>query len=542
MAKQILYGKDARSSIRAGIDAVADAVKVTLGPKGQTVVIDDSFDAPKITKDGVTVAKAIELSDKLSNAGAKLVKKVASMTADDAGDGTTTATVLAQAIVVEGSKLIAEGVNPMSIKAGIDRAAREAIKFIQDHSEEVKSLDTLKSIATISANGDDTVGSMIAEVINEVGADGVVNVDSSKNFETYIEKVTGLKFDRGYIANYFITDPEKNEAVLENPMILVTDQKISTIKQIQPVLEHVARTNRELLIIAEDVTGEALTMLIINKMRGTLKVAAVKAPAFGDRRKAELEDIAVVTGATVISPDKGFTLEKASPELLGGAAKVVVEAKNTTIVNGAGKKEDIDFRVENLRTLIEEENSNYNKDILKERLAKIVGGVAILYVGATSEVELGEKKDRVDDALCATRAANEEGFQPGGGIAYINAYLNLEIAESEVPEELRAGYNIMKKALLAPTTQIADNALGQGEGRLIVTRIIDAKKDGEDYNMGYDARHAVMCDLKLNGIIDPTKVCRTAIENASSIAGMFLTTGCVVVDEPEKKEEPNKMM
>lgn len=540
MAKQILYRSEARTAIKAGIDAVADAVKVTLGPKGQTVVIDDGYDAPKITKDGVTVAKAIELSDKLNNAGAKLVKKVASKTADDAGDGTTTATVLAQAIVAEGSKLIAEGVNPMSLKIGIDCAAKDAIEFIKSNSEPVKDLATLKSIATVSANGDESVGAMIAEVIDQVGADGVVNVEASSNIETYIEKVNGLKFDRGYIANYFITNSEKGEAVLEKPVILVTDQKISTIKQIQGTLEHVARTNRELLIIAEDVTGEALTMLIINKMRGTLKVAAVKAPAFGDRRKAELEDIAIITGGVVVSPDKGLTLDKVTPDVLGSAEKVVIDAKTTTIVNGDTNKDQFDFQVDNLRTMIENETSNYNKDQYKERLAKLVNGVAVLYVGAASEVELGEKKDRVDDALCATRAANEEGIQPGGGIAYLKAYLHLTRLENQVAEEYRRGYTIMRKALLAPTTQIADNALGEGEGKLIVSHLL--MEDSGDYDWGYNARTDTMENLKDRGIIDPTKVCRTAIENASSIAGMFLTTGCVVVDEPEKKDEPTKMM
>lgn len=541
MAKQIIYGTDARASIKEGIDAIANAVKTTLGPKGRCVLIDGGYgDEVKMTKDGVTVAKSIELDDKMKNAGAKFIKKVASKTAEDAGDGTTTATVLAQAIVAEGSKLVAAGISPMELKRGIDKAAAIAVESFKSSSQEVGSIETLKEVATVSANGDQEVGEMIADVINSVGADGVVTVETSKTIETYIEKVQGLKFDRGYISNYFITNGEKLQAELENPYILITDQKITTIKQLQPVLEAVAMQNRPIFIISDGVEGEALTMLVVNKMRGTLKVCAAKCPAFGDRRKAELDDIAAVVGGIVITADKGLSLDKVTLDQLGQADKVITDAKNTTIVGGRGDKEQVEYLIESIRHQMEEEKLTYNKDILRQRLAKLVGGVAILYVGAMTEVELNEKKDRIDDALCATRAANEEGTLPGGGVAYLNASLVLNDVDTEMTQDEKIGFNLMAKALQAPLTQIVDNSLGESEGRVVVAAVINHKmnnvttEDRSDY--GYNARTGEFGSLRAMGVIDPTKVCRTAVENAASIAGMYLTTGCVVVDEPEKKE------
>lgn len=541
MAKQIIYGTDARASIKEGIDAIANAVKTTLGPKGRCVLIDGGYgDEVKMTKDGVTVAKSIELDDKMKNAGAKFIKKVASKTAEDAGDGTTTATVLAQAIVAEGSKLVAAGISPMELKRGIDKAAAIAVESFKASSQEVSSIETLKEVATVSANGDQEVGEMIADVINSVGADGVVTVETSKTIETYIEKVQGLKFDRGYISNYFITNGEKLQAELENPYILITDQKITTIKQLQPVLEAVAMQNRPIFIISDGVEGEALTMLVVNKMRGTLKVCAAKCPAFGDRRKAELDDIAAVVGGIVITADKGLSLDKVTIDQLGQADKVITDAKNTTIVGGRGDKEQVEYLIESIRHQMEEEKLTYNKDILRQRLAKLVGGVAILYVGAMTEVELNEKKDRIDDALCATRAANEEGTLPGGGVAYLNASLVLNGVDTDMTQDEKIGFNLMAKALQAPLTQIVDNSLGESEGRVVVAAVINHKidnvttEDRSDY--GYNARTGEFGDLRAMGVIDPTKVCRTAVENAASIAGMYLTTGCVVVDEPEKKE------
>jgi chaperonin GroEL len=546
MSKTIIYGNDAKQKIREGIDAVANAVKVTLGPKGQTVLIDDNYSEGKVTKDGVSVAQAIDIKDKVMNAGAKIIKKVASKTAADAGDGTTTATVIAQYIVENGAKLIASGINPMEMKKGVDQAVQDAIKYFINNSKEVASANELKEIATVSANGDSEIGEIVANVINEVGADGVVTIETSKTFETYVDKVSGLKFDRGYISPYLATDPVKGQAILDNPVILVTDQTISTVKQLQKILEHVISSNRSLLIICNDLQGEALTMTVVNKMRGTLKVCAVKCPAFGDRKTKELEDIATLTGAMVVSQDKGHSLEaEGIIEALGSAEKITIDSKSTTIVNGGGEKDLIDSRVEMLRKEIEDETSKYNKDILKTRLAKLIGGVAILNVGAITEMELNEKKDRIDDALCAARAANEEGTLPGGGVAYINAamYLSNSKVDPNKNGDFMAGYKLLIDALSAPTIQIVNNGYGEGEGRVVASFILNKKKESSDLvNYGFNARIGEYVDLRENGVIDPAKVCRVALENAASIAGMFLTTGCIIVEDPEEKKSNENPM
>jgi chaperonin GroEL len=546
MSKTIIYGNDAKQSIRQGIDAVANAVKVTLGPKGQTVLIDANYEEGKITKDGVSVAQAIDLKDKVMNAGAKIIKKVASKTAADAGDGTTTATVIAQYIVENGAKLIASGVNPMEMKKGVDCAVKDAIKYFKDNSKKVVDADELREIATISANGDAEIGKIVADVITEVGAEGVVTIETSKTFETYVDKVSGLKFDRGYISPYFVTDLNKGLAILDNPVILVTDQTISTLKQLQKVLEYASLNNRSIFIICNDLQGEALTFSVINKMRGTLKVCAVKCPAFGDRKTKELEDIAVLTGATVVAQDKGYSLDSEGIiDALGSAERVTVDSKSSTIVNGTGNKTAIDERTALIRSEIENETSKYNKDILKTRLAKLVGGVAILNVGAITEVELNEKKDRIDDALCAARAANEEGTLPGGGVAYINASMSIANTsfDSPVNPDFRAGYQLLIDALSAPLAQIVNNGYGDGMGNVVVSRIIDKKKEEQDFSTyGYNARKGDYCDLREEGIIDPAKVCRVALENAASIAGMFLTTGCIIIDEPEEKKSNENQM
>lgn len=546
MSKTIVYGDEAKLKIREGIDAVANAVKVTLGPKGQTVLIDDSYSEGKVTKDGVSVAKEIDLKDKIQNAGAKIIKKVASKTAADAGDGTTTATVIAQYIVEHGAKLIASGVNPMELKQGIDAAVKDTVEFFKNNSKKVVDTAELREIATISANGDSVIGKIVADVINEVGADGVVTIETSKTFDTYVDRVSGLRFDRGFISPYLVTDPAKGIAELDKPVILVTDQKISTIKQIQKVLEYVANNGRELLIIADDLQGEALNMIIINKLRGTLKVCAVKCPAFGDRKMKELEDIATLTGATVIAQDLGYSLESDNIiAALGAAEKVTIEAKSTTIINGEGDKEKIDARIAQLRKEVDDEQSTYNKDILKTRVAKLVGGVAILNVGAITEVELNEKKDRIDDALCAARAANEEGTLPGGGIAYINAscYLATTLDDNDMSPDMTAGYKLIIDALRAPLTQIVDNGKGTGEGRVVVSMILENRTSENGHcDYGFNARDGVYCNMREAGIIDPAKVCRVAVENASSIAGMYLTTGCIIVDEPEEKKSNENNM
>lgn len=545
MSKEVIYGDDARASIKAGIDAVADAVKTTLGPKGRNVIIDESWDGPKVTKDGVTVAKSIELKDKLKNAGAKFVKKVASKTADDAGDGTTTATVLAQSIVSIGNRMIASGANPSEVKSGIYKAVEKAVKFFNGHSTQVESIETLKSIATVSANGDEEIGKMIAEVIESVGSDGVVTIDTSKSIDTYVEKVQGLRYDRGFISNYFITNGDKMEAELDNPYILITDQPISTVQSIRTILELVAANNSSLLIITDNLAGEALTMLVVNKMRGTLKVAATKCPNFGDRRKAELEDIAVVTGGQVISAEKGIQLDKIDLSYLGRADKVIVSSKNTTIVGGKGSKEDLEYRIESIKHQLSEQTTKYNQDILRNRIARLTGGVAVLYVGAMTEVELNEKKDRIDDAICASKAAYEEGYLPGGGIAYLNASIYLE--ETKPSQNLTCdesiGYDIVKNALATPISQIIDNSLGNGESKLPVAKIREYKLQGgnDSFEYGYNARTSEYGNMVSMGVIDPTKVCRTALENAASIAGMYLTTGCIIVDEPEEKDNDNKL-
>lgn len=545
MSKEIIYGSTAKQTIKEGIDAVANAVKVTLGPKGQNVLIDEPWNEGKVTKDGVSVAKAIELNDKVRNAGAKIVKKVASKTAEDAGDGTTTATVLAQAIVEEGTKLIATGVNPMDLKKGIDLAVAKSVAYFKSQSVPVTDESTLKSISTISANGDVELGDLVGNVIDQIGKDGVVTIETSKSLETYIEKVHGLKFDKGYISPYFITDPNKMQCVLDNPVILITDQRISTVKQIQPVLEMCNMNNRSLLIIADDVDGEALQMLVVNRLRGTLRVCTVKCPAFGDRRIKELEDIAFVSGGTLISVDRGLHTDKVTNDQLGKCSKVVVDSKSCTIVDGEGAEDKITERLEQLNTELENAEGNYNKDIIKTRIARVKGGVAVLYVGAMTEVELNEKKDRIDDALCASKAAQEEGVLPGGGIAYINAsrYLHDQFENADLSTGVIAGIKLVQSALQKPLTQIVDNGYGEGEGRVVVGNVLSSKNKvnfGTEFNpdtFGFNARTGEYGDMIKMQIIDPAKVCRTALENAASIAGMYLTTGCIVIDNPEDEKK-----
>ena len=528
-AKEIKYNVEARDLLKEGVDALANAVKVTLGPKGRNVIIEKKFGAPQITKDGVTVAKEIELEDKFANMGAQMVKEVASKTNDDAGDGTTTATVLAQALIGVGLKNVTAGANPMDLKRGMDKAVATVVEQLRSLSQEVgNDISKIEQVATISANNDHAIGKLIAEAMAKVNNEGVITVEEAKGTETHVDVVEGMQFDRGYISPYFMTDTEKMSAELEKPMILITDKKISTMKEIMGVLEPIAQNNRSLLIIAEDVDGEALSALVVNKLRGTLKVAACKAPGFGDRRKDMLEDIAILTGGTVISGDKGMKLEDATIELLGSAEKVTLTKENTTIVDGAGNKDAIKARVAQIRAAIEISKSDYDREKLQERLAKLSGGVAVLYVGAATEVEMKEKKDRVDDALAATRAAVEEGIVPGGGVAYIRAVAALENMKGANEDET-TGIQIVKRAIEEPLRQIVANA--GGEGSVVVNKV----KESEG-TMGYNAREDRYEDMLAAGIIDPTKVSRVALENAASIASMFLTTECVLADK--KTEAP----
>ena len=530
MAKEIKYNVEARNLLKEGVDALADAVKVTLGPKGRNVIIGKKFGAPHITKDGVTVAKEVELEDAFANMGAQMVREVASKTNDDAGDGTTTATVLAQAIIGVGIKNVTAGANPMDLKRGIDKAVSTVVEHLRKQSQEVGSDNSkIEQVATISANNDNTIGKLIAEAMAKVNNEGVITVEEAKGTDTYVDVVEGMQFDRGYLSAYFITNTEKMVAELEKPYILITDKKISTMKEIMGVLEPVAQSGRALLIIAEDVDGEALSALVVNKLRGTLKIAACKAPGFGDRRKEMLEDIAALTGATVISTDKGMRLEDATLDALGCAEKVTLNKENTTIVDGCGDKEAIKARIEQIRTSIELSKSDYDREKLQERLAKLAGGVAVLYVGAATEVEMKEKKDRVDDALAATRAAVEEGIVPGGGVAYIRASESLEGLKGENDDQT-TGIQIVKRAIEEPLRQIVKNA--GGEGSVVVNKV----REGEG-SFGYNARDDRYEDMLTAGIIDPTKVSRVALENAASIASMFLTTECVLAE----KEEPQPM-
>lgn len=526
MAKDIKFKSDARSLMKEGADTLANAVKVTLGPKGRNVVIGKKFGAPQVTKDGVTVAKEIELENAFANMGAQMVKEVASKTNDQAGDGTTTATVLAQAIINEGIKNVTAGANPMDLKRGIDKAVAAVVENLRSQSQEVdEDLAKIEQVGSISANNDPFIGKLIADAMAKVKKDGVITVEEAKGTETEVKVVEGMQFDRGYISPYFMTNGEKMEAVLESPFILVTDKKISTMKDLMPVLEPIAREGKSLLVIAEDIDGEALSTLIVNKLRGTLKIAAVKAPAFGDRRKEMLQDIAVLTGATVVSEERGYTLENATLAMLGKAEKVVVDKENTTIVNGAGSKEDIEERVSLIRKQITVSTSDYDKEKLKERLGKLAGGVAVLYVGAATEVEMKEKKDRVEDALSATRAAVEEGIVPGGGVAYIRATSALAGLTGENADET-TGIRIVARAIEEPLRQIAANA--GLEGSVIINKVREGEGD-----FGYNARTEQYVHMFEAGVIDPTKVARVALENAASVAGMFLTTECAVADIPE---------
>ncbi|MEG0467643.1 MAG: chaperonin GroEL [Mucinivorans sp.] len=526
MAKEIKFNTEARAGLVSGVGQLAAAVKVTLGPKGRNVVIEKKFGAPQITKDGVTVAKEVELEDKFENMGAQMVKEVASKTGDDAGDGTTTATVLAEAIITGGIKNVTAGANPMELKRGIDLAVREVVEQLKKQSQTVgDDISKIEQVATISANNDSMIGKLIAEAMGKVKKEGVITVEEAKGTETHVDVVEGMQFDRGYISPYFITDTEKMVAELEKPYILITDKKISTMKELLPVLEPVAQGGRALLIIAEDVDGEALSSLVLNKLRGTLKIAAVKAPGFGDRRKEMLQDIAILTGATVISEETGLKLDAATIEMLGTAEKVTLTKDNTTIVDGAGDKKNIKERVAQIRSQIEATKSDYDREKLQERLAKLAGGVAVLYVGAATEVEMKEKKDRVDDALAATRAAVDEGIIPGGGVAYIRAAEFLDNLKAETDDEL-TGIQIIKRAIEEPLRQIVQNA--GGEGSVVVNKV----KEGEGA-FGYNARTNVFEDMFKAGIIDPTKVARVALENAASVASMFLTTECVMADIKE---------
>ena len=531
MAKEIKFNIDARDLLKRGVDQLADAVKVTLGPKGRNVVIEKKFGAPLITKDGVSVAKEIELEDKFENTGAQLVKSVASKTGDDAGDGTTTATILTQAIVTEGLKNVTAGANPMDLKRGIDKAVKTVVDYIKTNSEQVgDNYDKIEQVATVSANNDPEIGKLLADAMRKVSKDGVITIEESKSRETYINVVEGMQFDRGYLSGYFVTDSEKMECVMDNPYILIYDKKISNIKDFLPILQPAAETGRPLLVIAEDVDSEALTTLVVNRLRGGLKICAVKAPGFGDRRKAMLEDIAILTGGTVISEEKGLKLEQATLEMLGTAEKVTIDKENTTIVNGAGSKESIQDRVNQIKNEIASTTSSYDKEKLQERLAKLAGGVAVLYVGANSEVEMKEKKDRVDDAFYATRAAIEEGVVAGGGSTYIHALDALKELKADNQDE-QTGINIVERAIEEPLRQIVANA--GGEGAVVVQKVREGKND-----FGYNARTDVYEDLRKAGVIDPAKVSRVALENAASIAGMFLTTECIIVDKPEDNAMP----
>ena len=527
MAKNITFDIESRDALKRGVDALANAVKVTLGPKGRNVVIGKSFGGPTITKDGVSVAKEIEVEDAIENMGAQMVKEVASNTNDLAGDGTTTATVLAQAIITAGLKNVAAGANPMDVKRGIDKAVKIIIKDIEKQSKEVgSSYDKIEQVAAISANNDNVIGSLIAEAMKKVKTEGVITVEEAKGTETHVEVVEGMQFDRGYLSLYFITDADKMEANLENPYILIYDKKISAMKDLLPILEKTAKSGRPLMIIAEDVDGEALSTLVVNKIRGALKVSAVKAPGFGDRRKAMLEDIAILSGGTVISEERGFQLETTTLDMLGGAEKIVVDKDNTTLVNGEGDKNSIKARVNQIKAQIESTTSDYDREKLQERLAKLAGGVAVLYVGAPTEVEMKEKKDRVDDALSATRAAIEEGIVPGGGVAIVRAAENLSKLKGSNDDE-QTGINIIKRAVQEPLRQIVENA-GM-EGSVIVAKILDGKAD-----FGFNAKTDKFEGLYKAGVIDPAKVVRVALENAASVAGMLLTTECVISDIPEE--------
>ena len=529
MAKDIKFNIEARDLLKNGVDQLANAVKVTLGPKGRNVVIEKKFGAPQITKDGVTVAMEIELEDKFENTGAQLVKSVASKTGDDAGDGTTTATILAQAIITEGLKNVTAGANPMDLKRGVDKAVKAVVDFIKDNAEKVDdNYDKIEQVATVSANNDEEIGKLLADAMRKVSKDGVITIEESKSRDTHIGVVEGMQFDRGYLSGYFVTDAEKMECVMENPLILINEKKISSLtKEFAELLGQAAQTGRPILIIAEDVDSDALTTLVVNRLRGGLKICAVKAPGFGDRRKAMLEDIATLTGGVVISEEKGLKLEQATLEMMGSADKVTVSKDNTTIVNGAGDKQAIQDRIAQIKKEIELTTSSYDKEKLQERLAKLAGGVAVLYVGANSEVEMKEKKDRVDDALCATRAAIEEGVVAGGGTTYIRALDALKNIKGVNADE-QTGINIVERAIEEPLRQIAVN--GGAEGAVVVQKVREGKGD-----FGYNARTDEYEDMRKAGIVDPAKVARVALENAASIAGMFLTTECLIVDKPEKE-------
>lgn len=526
MAKKIQYSVDAREGLKRGVDALANAVKVTLGPKGRNVVIDKKFGSPTVTKDGVSVAKEIELKDPIENMGAQMVKEVASKTADQAGDGTTTATVLAQAIVASGLKNVAAGANPMDLKRGIDKAVDAIVENLKKQSQQVGNDNKkIEQVATISANNDNVIGKLIADAMAKVGKEGVITVEEAKGTETEVKTVEGMQFDRGYLSAYFVTNPDKMEAELDQPYILIYDKKVSNMKELLPILEQVVQTGKPLVIIAEDVDGEALATLVVNKIRGALKIAAVKAPGFGDRRKAMLEDIAILTGGTVISEERGFKLENADLTYLGKAEKISIDKDNTTIINGSGKPEDIKGRVAQIKSQIENTTSDYDKEKLQERLAKLAGGVAVLYIGAATEVEMKEKKDRVDDALHATRAAVEEGIVAGGGVAYIRAIEALESLKG-VNEDENTGIQIIRRAIEEPLRQIVANA--GGEGSVVVNKVREGKDD-----FGYNARTEVYENLIGAGVIDPTKVSRVALQNAASVAGMMLTTECILAEERE---------
>ncbi len=525
MAKEIKFDIESRDALKRGVDALANAVKVTLGPKGRNVVIEKSFGAPHVTKDGVSVAKEIELEDKVENMGAQMVKEVASKTNDIAGDGTTTATVLAQAIVREGLKNVAAGANPMDLKRGIDKAVTAVVANLKSQSQEVgDSTEKIKQVASVSANNDETIGSLIAEAFGKVGKEGVITVEEAKGIDTTVDVVEGMQFDRGYQSPYFVTNPEKMTTELDNPYILLVEKKISSMKELLPVLEPVAQAGKSLLIISEEVEGEALATLVVNKLRGSLKIAAVKAPGFGDRRKAMLEDIAILTGGQVISEERGFTMENATLEMLGTAEKVTIDKDNTTIVNGGGEEAQIKGRVNQIKAQMETTTSDYDKEKLQERLAKLAGGVAVLYVGAASEVEMKEKKDRVDDALHATRAAVEEGIVAGGGVALVRAIAGLNVEGANQDEN--TGIKIVKRAIEEPLRQIVANA--GGEGSVIVAKVADGSGD-----FGYNAKSDEYVNMLEAGIIDPTKVTRVALENAASVAGMLLTTECVITEVPK---------
>ena len=531
MAKEIKFDTDARELLKKGVDQLANAVKVTLGPKGRNVIIEKKFGAPQITKDGVTVAKEVELEDHFENTGAKLVKSVASKTGDDAGDGTTTATILTQSIVNVGLKNVTAGANPMDLKRGIDKAVAAVVDYIKAHAEQVgDNYDKIEQVATVSANNDPEIGKLIADAMRKVSKDGVITIEESKSRDTYTNVVEGMQFDRGYLSGYFVTDADKMECTMDNPYILLYDKKISNIKDFLPILQPAAESGRPMLVIAEDVDSEALTTLVVNRLRGGLKICAVKAPGFGDRRKAMLEDIAVLTGGVVISEEKGLKLEQATLDMLGSCEKVTVSKDNTTIVNGAGDKQAIADRVAMIKNEIANTTSSYDKEKLQERLAKMAGGVAVLYVGANSEVEMKEKKDRVDDALCATRAAVEEGVVAGGGTTYIRALDALKDVKGDNADE-QTGINIVVRAIEEPLRQIVANA--GGEGAVVVQKVREGEGD-----FGYNARTDVFEDLRKAGVIDPAKVARVALENAASIAGMFLTTECLIVDKPEENPAP----